>query len=209
MMEKIVEPIEVPPSPVVEFQERRGPDQDWKKPPLPSPWRARLDKLTTAIADGMRNLSAGLAVTGAQATALATRLAHIGAKLVVEATRSEKERLAEAEANARDWQVGLGPVTEPLDEQILVVGRADDLLGAEEALRLHLRRDRGERGLFVGTRSQLPTFQNPIALATYRPGVSPPMRLSECHPAAWITFQIQNTSKEERTFACTLVGKAL
>lgn len=209
MMEKIVEPIEVPPSPVVEFQERRGPDQDWKKPPLPSPWRARLDKLTTAIADGMRNLSAGLAVTGAQATALATRLAHIGAKLVVEATRSEKERLAEAEANARDWQVGLGPVTVPPLATITAQVQPQCYFRGEQIISTADDKDLFIQGLFVGQRSQLPTFQNPIALATYRPGVSPQLRMTVCDPALYITFQIQNTSKEERTFACTLVGKAL
>ena len=65
------------------------------------------------------------------------------------------------------------------------------------------------QGLFVGQLSQLPTFSNPIAVASFGSDIlDNEMNFDSCHPALYITLQVQNVSAEERTFSASLLGGA-
>lgn len=69
--------------------------------------------------------------------------------------------------------------------------------GDREGLYIH--------GLYVGNKAQLPTVQNSISVNLLSPDFS--CNLDTCHPALFITWQIENSSEEPRMFSVAMLGE--
>ena len=106
----------------------------------------------------------------------------------------------------RRWTVGFGPTAVPPASTVTIQAQPQALFRGEKLINTG---DVGLfiQGLFVGQKSQLPTFQNPIAVSTYAGGVlDNELMLDTCDPALFITMQIQNPSAATLTFAMSIVG---
>ena len=110
----------------------------------------------------------------------------------------------------RRWTVGFGPEpipplsTKSVQAQPQVLFRGEKLINTGDVTGIFIQ------GLFVGQKSQLPTFQNPIAVATYSPGVlDNELMMDTCDPALFITFQVQNQTAATVTWSMSLIGHAV
>lgn len=107
----------------------------------------------------------------------------------------------------RRWTIGFGPTAIPpattvtIQAQPQVLFRGEKLINTGDSTGLFIQ------GLFVGNKSQLPTFQNPIAVSTYAGTVlDNEQMLDTCDPALFVTFQIQNTTAATLTWSMSIVG---
>jgi hypothetical protein len=67
----------------------------------------------------------------------------------------------------RRWTVGFGPATVPPLTTVTVQAQPQCLFRGEKLINTGDQNGLFIQGLFVGQKSQLPTFQNPIAVSTY------------------------------------------
>lgn len=132
-------------------------------------------------------------------TALANKLAR-RAPIVQKVQPTKKRR----------WIVGFGPATVPplttvtVQSQPQCLFRGEKILNTGDSVGLYVQ------GLFVGQKSQLPTFQNPIAVAAFGTGVlDNELLLDTCDPALFITWQIQNATGGTLTWSTSVVGHAV
>lgn len=114
-----------------------------------------------------------------------------------------------APTKKRRWTVGFGPVAVGPFTTVTIQSQPQCLFRGEKLINTG---DPGLfiQGLFVGQKSQLPTFQNPISVATYAGTVlDNELMLDTCDPALFITMQIQNPSAATLTFAMSIVGHSV
>lgn len=110
----------------------------------------------------------------------------------------------------RRWIVGFGPATVPPLTTVTVQSQPQCLFRGEKVLNTGDVAGLFIQGLFVGQKSQLPTFQNPIAVAAFGTGVlDNELMLDTCDPALFITWQIQNTTSATLTWSSSIVGHAV
>jgi len=110
----------------------------------------------------------------------------------------------------RRWVVGVGPATVPPGQTVAVQVQPQCLFRGEKLLNVGDSTGLFIQGLFVGQKSQLPTFQNPIAVSTFAGAVlDNELMMDTCDPALFITFQIQNLNATTSTFAASIVGHAV
>jgi hypothetical protein len=110
----------------------------------------------------------------------------------------------------RRWTVGFGPAVIPplttvtVQAQPQTLFRGEKLVNTGDSVGLYIQ------GLFVGQKSQLPTFQNPIAVSTYAGTVlDNELMMDTCDPALFITFQIQNATGATATWSMSIIGHAV
>lgn len=107
----------------------------------------------------------------------------------------------------RRWTVGFGPAVIPPLSTVTVQAQPQCLFRGEKLINTGDAAGLFIQGLFVGQKSQLPTFQNPIAVGTYAGGVlDNELMMDTCDPALFITFQIQNTNALTATWAMSVIG---
>ena len=107
----------------------------------------------------------------------------------------------------RRWTVGFGPAVVPPLTTVTVQAQPQCLFRGEKLINTGDSTNLFIQGLFVGQKSQLPTFQNPIAVSTYAGGVlDNELMMDTCDPALFITFQIQNTGATTATWAMSVIG---
>ncbi len=107
----------------------------------------------------------------------------------------------------RRWTVGFGPAAVPPTSTVTVQAQPQCLFRGEKLINTGDSTGLFIQGLFVGQKSQLPTFQNPIAVSTYAGGVlDNELMMDTCDPALFITFQIQNTTAATLTWAMSVIG---
>lgn len=108
----------------------------------------------------------------------------------------------------RKYAVGFGPVEIPPGETKNVSAQPQALFRGQRIINTLDSDEMYVQGLFVGHKPQLPTLGNAIALACFDSSVDEcEMQFDECDPALYITFQIQNASKEPKKFAATIIGE--
>ena len=77
-----------------------------------------------------------------------------------------------APTKKRRWTVGFGPAAVPPNSTVTVQSQPQCLFRGEKLVDTSATQaGLFLQGLFVGQKSQLPTFQNPIAVSTYAGGV--------------------------------------
>jgi hypothetical protein len=108
----------------------------------------------------------------------------------------------------RRWTIGFGPTVIPPSTTVTVQSQPQCLFRGEKLINTGDSTGVFIQGLFVGQKSQLPTFQNPIAVSTYAGGVlDNELMMDTCDPALFITFQVQNTSATlTATWAMSIIG---
>lgn len=110
----------------------------------------------------------------------------------------------------REWCIGLGPIVVPPGEVVTLQVQPQILFRSEKIVATGEIDDVYIQGAFVGQRSQLPTFQHPIALSAFKPeAVGNGMKFDTCDPALFITFQLQNLSDKPKKVAITLLGTSV
>jgi hypothetical protein len=107
----------------------------------------------------------------------------------------------------KPWTVRFGPAAVPPGQTVSVSVQPQVLFRGEHLVNVGDEDDLYIQGLFVGRKSQLPSFQNPIPVSTYRDSVMDSGHLFDtCDPALFITFQISNRGTVPRTFAMDMRG---
>ena len=107
----------------------------------------------------------------------------------------------------KPWTVSFGPATVPPGQTVTVQKQPQLLFRCEHLVNVGDEDDLYIQGLFVGRKSQLPSFQKPIAVSNYRESVMDSGQLFDtCDPALFITFQISNRGAVPRTFAMDMRG---
>ena len=107
----------------------------------------------------------------------------------------------------RRWTVGFGPAAVPPNSTVTVQAQPQCLFRGEKLINTGDSTGLYVQGLFVGQKSQLPTFQNPIAVSTYAGTVlDNELMMDTCDPALFITFQIQNTTAATATWSMSIIG---
>lgn len=107
----------------------------------------------------------------------------------------------------RRWVVGFGPAVVPPSSTVTVQAQPQCLFRGEKLINSGDTTGLYIQGLFVGQKSQLPTFQNPIAVAVFAGTVlDNELLMDTCDPALFITFQIQNTTTATATWSMSIVG---
>jgi len=110
----------------------------------------------------------------------------------------------------RRWTVGFGPAVIPPLTTVTVQAQPQTLFRGEKLINTGDSAGLYIQGLFVGQKSQLPTFQNPIAVSTYAGTVlDNELLMDTCDPALFITFQIQNALGATATWSMSIVGHAV
>jgi hypothetical protein len=110
----------------------------------------------------------------------------------------------------RRWTIGLGPAAVPPSSTVTVQSQPQVLFRGEKLINTGDSTGLFIQGLFVGNKSQLPTFQSPIAVGTYAGGVlDNELMMDTCDPALFITVQVQNTSAATLTWAMSIIGHAV
>jgi hypothetical protein len=103
--------------------------------------------------------------------------------------------------------VGFGPAAVPPNSTVTVQAQPQCLFRGEKLINSGDSTGLFIQGLFVGAVSQLPTLQNPIALAVFAGTVlDNELMLDTCDPALFITWQIQNTTAATLTFSASIIG---
>lgn len=134
--------------------------------------------------------------TPAFQTALANKLAR-RAPVVQKIQPTKKRR----------WVVGFGPTAIPPLSTVTVQAQPQCLFRGEKLVNSGDVTGLFIQGLFVGQKSQLPTFQNPIAMAVFAGTVlDNELMLDTCDPALFITWQIQNTTAATLTWSASIIG---
>lgn len=106
----------------------------------------------------------------------------------------------------RRWVVGFGPVEIPPRETVTIQAQPQCFFRGEKIVNTG-NIDLQIQGLFIGQKSQLPTFQNPISMATFAGSIlDNEVHLDLCDPALFITWQIHNPTDEKKTFGVSIVG---
>ncbi len=174
-------------------------------------WNARLDKISSGISTGSAAVGVSVAAVSiyfqslfARLTAAAVRVTNFGAMALVQATSPLKG--VPVKRDTRGWHVGFGPVKVPPNATVTVQAQPQCLFKGRRIVNTG-DADLILEGLFVGQRSQLPTFTNGILLKTYNPEVQGnDLAFTPCDPALFITWQVRNPSEKEKTFAVTVLG---
>lgn len=110
----------------------------------------------------------------------------------------------------RRWTVGFGPAVIPPLTTVTVQAQPQTLFRGEKLVNTGDEKGLYIQGLFVGQKSQLPTFQNPIAVSTYAGTVlDNELMMDTCDPALFITFQIQNATGATATWSMSIIGHAV
>ncbi len=110
----------------------------------------------------------------------------------------------------RRWIVGFGPATVPPLSTVTVQAQPQCLFRGEKVVNSGDVTGLFIQGLFVGQKSQLPTFQNPIAVAVFAGTVlDNELLLDTCDPALFITWQIQNTTAATLTWSAAIIGHSV
>jgi hypothetical protein len=110
----------------------------------------------------------------------------------------------------RRWTVGFGPAVIPPSSTVTVQAQPQCLFRGEKLINTGDKAGLYIQGLFVGQKSQLPTFQNPIAVTTYDGGVlDNELMMDTCDPALFITFQIQNATANTATWSMSIIGHSV
>jgi hypothetical protein len=110
----------------------------------------------------------------------------------------------------RRWIVGFGPATVPPLSTVTVQAQPQCLFRGEKVINSGDVTGLFIQGLFVGQKSQLPTFQNPIAVSVFAGTVlDNELLLDTCDPALFITWQIQNTTAATLTWSASIVGHSV
>jgi len=103
--------------------------------------------------------------------------------------------------------VRFGPAAVPPGQTVTVAVQPQVLFRGEQLVNVGDEDDLYIQGLFVGRKSQLPSFQNPIPVSVYRESMMDSGQLFDtCDPALFITFQISNIGVVPRTFAMNMRG---
>lgn len=107
----------------------------------------------------------------------------------------------------RRWVVGFGPAVIPPNTTVTVQSQPQCLFRGEKIVNSGDSAGLFIQGLFVGQKSQLPTFQNPIAVSVFAGTVlDNELMLDTCDPALFITWQIQNTTAATLTWSASIIG---
>jgi hypothetical protein len=110
-------------------------------------------------------------------------------------------------ARKKPWTVPFGPAVVPPGQTVTVQKQPQVLFRCEHLINVGDEDDLYIQGLFVGRKSQLPSFQNPIPVSVYRDSMMDSGQLFDtCDPALLITFQISNRGTVPRTFAMDMRG---
>lgn len=148
---------------------------------------------------GAEGVSSGAVRGSAAFKAALARNAERRAPIVQKVSPTKKRR----------WTVALGPDAVPPNSTVTFQVQPQTLFRGEKLI------NTGDsalfiQGLFVGQKSQLPTFQNPISVATYAPGVlDNELMMDTCDPALFITMQVQNRTADTLTFSMSIIGHAV
>lgn len=107
----------------------------------------------------------------------------------------------------RRWVVGFGPAPIPPNTTVTVQSQPQCLFRGEKIVNSGDSTGLFIQGLFVGQKSQLPTFQNPISVTVFAGTVlDNELMLDTCDPALFITWQIQNTTAGTLTWSASIIG---
>ena len=154
-----------------------------------------MEEILGALAASAQNIKGSSAFQSALAQKLARR------SPIVQKVQPTKKRR---------WIVGFGPATVPPLTTVTVQSQPQCLFRGEKVLNTGDTSGLYIQGLFVGQKSQLPTFQNPIAVAAFGTTVlDNELLLDTCDPALFITWQIQNVTSGALTWSASIVGHAV
>jgi hypothetical protein len=153
------------------------------------------EEILGALAEASEALQRGAGFKGALANRLARRT-----PIVQKVNPTKKRR----------WVVGFGPAGIPPGTTVTVQSQPQCLFRGEKLVNTGDSTGLYIQGLFIGQKSQLPTFQNPISVVAFVGGVlDNELMLDTCDPALFITFQIQNTSAGTLTWSMAIMGHAV
>jgi hypothetical protein len=107
----------------------------------------------------------------------------------------------------RPWTVGFGPSVIPPKTTVTVQAQPQCRFRGRKIINTGDKESLYIQGLYVGQKSQLPTYSNPISMRVFDGLVlDNELRMDDCDPALYITWQIQNTSDEEKTWSASILG---
>lgn len=107
----------------------------------------------------------------------------------------------------RRWIMGFGPTAIPPASTVTIQAQPQILFRGEKILNTGDTTGLFVQGLFIGQKSQLPTFQSPISVLAFATGVlDNELMLDTCDPALFVTWQIQNIDSVTHTWHSAIVG---
>ena len=137
-------------------------------------------------------------------------LAEFGIAGAARGTSDASAPAPDAHTGDDGWVVNLGPVIVPADSTVTVCQQPGRLFRGYKLINTGDEDDLFIQGLFVGQKSQLPTFQNPIAVKNFASNALDRGTLLDiCDPALFITIQVHNTSSTPKKFSMSIVGDAV
>lgn len=109
----------------------------------------------------------------------------------------------------RNWSIGFGPTAIPPNTTRHVTSQPGCLFRGEKIINTGDTNGLFVKGLWVGQKSQLPTFQKPIAAAAFTNTFGSDVLLDTCEQARAMTFEIENVTSATLTWSCSVFGRAV
>jgi hypothetical protein len=110
----------------------------------------------------------------------------------------------------RRFQLNFGPLAVGPGQSAAAAVRAQVLFRGEKLINAGDSAGLQIEGLFVGQKSQFPSFQNSVSVSAFDPNsLSSGLLMDTCAPGLDITFKIRNIAAATLTWAMVLVGSAV